>query len=348
MKNGLVVGGLVLSVAFSGFGCDEMTQQFTETEDDHITEDVAALTSPVTGAVKKPAGWTITPPWASGKTHTILKGYGIDKHVNTDSTTNSNDYYALDFDFALNEAVYPIADGTVVYAGPATGGWVGYGNIVFIEHIVGTAKFHSLYAHLNSVSVNPGPIARDSVIGLAGNTGTNVVHLHLAVYKNARFQNSAGGTGPYGGHAMVPEVLSDCRKNNSTCENLVAGDSLSAACGSACTRCVLNTRTDILPFYQSNGWDTSCGNRDAVVNDWCNIDPAGCIGVKTGSCASVCSDPYPNCACPATDNYCHIPPNTPGCPMTYPGGYCDPNGDMSYSPDGNWDRGYYERAAWCP
>ena len=56
----------------------------------------------------------------------------------------------------------------------------------------------------------------------------------------------------------------------------------------ACTACVLQNRTDILPFYQSSGWDTSCGNRNAIVANWCSIDPAGCANMRTGSCRSSC------------------------------------------------------------
>lgn len=60
------------------------------------------------------------------------------------------------------------------------------------------------------------------------------------------------------------------------------------------------------------------------------------------------SDPYPDCACPVapSNNLCHNAASTPGCPMTYPGGYCDPNGDASFF-DGNWDKGWYDYQAYC-
>jgi hypothetical protein len=75
-------------------------------------------------------------------------------------------------------------------------------------------------------------------------------------------------------------------KSSPTCQaSCIAGGS----CGNACTACVLQQRTDILPFYQSNGWDTSCGNRNAIVTNWCGIDPSGCASVKTGgACRSSC------------------------------------------------------------
>jgi murein DD-endopeptidase MepM/ murein hydrolase activator NlpD len=63
-------------------------------------------------------------------------------------------------------------------------------------------------------------------------------------------------------------------------------------CGSTCTGCVLGQRTDILPFYAANGWDTSCGNRDAIVANWCSIDPTGCVTAKSGpTCQSSCIAP---------------------------------------------------------
>ena len=41
-------------------------------------------------------------------------------------------------------------------------------------------------------------------------------------------------------------------------------------------------------------------------------------------------------------NFCHhLPiPRIDGCPMTFPGGYCDPNGDLQYW-DADYHLGYY-------
>jgi hypothetical protein len=57
-------------------------------------------------------------------------------------------------------------------------------------------------------------------------------------------------------------------------------------------------------------------------------------------------NPYPNCPCNQGDNYCNHGPSTPGCPMTFPGGYCDPNGNGSYD-DANWTQGWYEYQDYC-
>ena len=56
---------------------------------------------------------------------------------------------------------------------------------------------------------------------------------------------------------------------------------------------------------------------------------------------------YPSCPCGlASSNYCDIGPRTSGCPMTFSGGYCDPNGDGNYA-DADWVRGWNEYRAGC-
>jgi murein DD-endopeptidase MepM/ murein hydrolase activator NlpD len=254
-----------------------------------------SLTAPATGAIAKPSAFVIVPPWASGVSHRLAQTYGTNLHVNTNTPDHSNDYYALDIDLALNEAVYPVADGTVIYAGPASGGWAPYGNIVLLNHVVGGVNYQSLYAHLTSVASISGQVSTGTVIGHAGNTGTTAVHLHLAIYRSANFSNAAGAKGPYGGASVVPEPFASCTKAGSSCENLAVGNvlvrtaSAPPTCGTSCTQCVLGLRTDVLPFYQSNGWDTSCGNRDAILTNWCSLDPSGCASAKSSStCQASC------------------------------------------------------------
>lgn len=281
-----LLSGLVLLAA----ACAPEMESSDELE---LEETSQALTSPAACTFPKPAAFRITPPWAPGVSHQILQGYASGLHQYACRTNGTNDYYALDFNLALGESVMPIAEGTVVYAGPATGGWAGYGNIVFVEHIVNGIPYQSLYAHLDTVAVVGGQtVKRNTRLGGAGSTGTSSVHLHLAVYRGALFQWVTGSMGPYGGAAMVPEAFTKCTKNGGSCENLVTGDVLT---------------------------------RDATTTS---------------------SSLYPNCPCDRTDNYCHHPPQTNGCPMTLPGGYCDPNGDGSYA-DGDWVRGYNEYQTYC-
>lgn len=49
-----------------------------------------------------------------------------------------------------------------------------------------------------------------------------------------------------------------------------------------------------------------------------------------------------SCPCsddPDFDNFCLYGPSTASCPMTFPGGYCDPDGDGDFS-DGDWELGW--------
>lgn len=66
--------------------------------------------------------------------------------------------------------------------------------------------------------------------------------------------------------------------------------------------------------------------------------------------------PPPECPCldmvpgvtEEIDNFCFYGPNYPGCPMTEPGGYCDPDGDGNfYDEHGDWVQGYYDYLDQC-
>jgi len=190
---------------------------------------------PLSDAAVKQPSFVIVPPWAAGRSHTILQAYGTYQHQNTNSTERSNDFHAVDFDLGLGEPVYPVADGTVIYAGPATGGWEGYGTIVFLDHEVGSVHYQSLYAHLASVASVSGPVATSTMIGRAGGTGTGTsrVELHLAIYRGASFTTTdPNGVGPYAGEAVIPEPFVGCTKHGGVCETFVVGDVLLKASSS--------------------------------------------------------------------------------------------------------------------
>jgi hypothetical protein len=98
-----------------------------------------------------------------------------------------------------------------------------------------------------------------------------------------------------------------------------------------------------------NGWtDALC--------EWNGNGACGGQGPATSDCDHCCEagsppppPPPPSSACPCNggaDNFCLYPPNTAGCDMTAPGGYCDPNGDGSYD-DADWVRGYDEYHQQC-
>lgn len=75
-------------------------------------------------------------------------------------------------------------NGTVTFAG-----WNGgYGNKIEISHNNG---YKTIYAHLNSISVNVGQtVEKGSKIGIMGTTGDSTgVHLHIELYKNGQLKN---------------------------------------------------------------------------------------------------------------------------------------------------------------
>ncbi|HSK05664.1 MAG TPA: protein kinase [Kofleriaceae bacterium] len=190
---------------------------------------IAPPPDPLASSFAKPPSFVIVPPWEAGRSHTVLQAYGTYQHQNTNSTERVNDFHALDFDLELDEAVYPIADGTVIYAGPATGGWEGFGNIVVLDHAVGTTRYQSLYAHLHSVADVSGAVSTSTIIGRAGRSGsgTSRVALHLAIYRGASFAaDDPNGIGPYGGETVLPEPFASCTKSGATCARLVTGDVL--------------------------------------------------------------------------------------------------------------------------
>jgi murein DD-endopeptidase MepM/ murein hydrolase activator NlpD len=85
---------------------------------------------------------------------------------------------AIDIAGSVGAAVTAADGGYVVLAG---GGWNGgYGNHVIIDHGNG---FTTLYAHLNSIFVEPGmTVSKGQEIGTMGNTGNSTgPHLHLEV-----------------------------------------------------------------------------------------------------------------------------------------------------------------------
>ena len=179
----------------------------------HGTED---------GAAAKAPRFVIVPPWQEGAKHTVKCGYGCGKHQHAASTGAPNDEYGLDFDLGRDDAVHPVADGTVVYAGPglpgATTGWTDYGDLVYVQH---RDDYSSLYAHLGSLAVETGDeVTTATPLGVAGESGTEGgVHLHFALYEDAT--DSRGM--PYGGRSVVPEPFAQC---SGDCEDLVEGSEL--------------------------------------------------------------------------------------------------------------------------
>lgn len=95
----------------------------------------------------------------------------------------------IDFGAAKGTPVHATAGGTVVAAGPLAENDGKYGNTVIIDH----GAQRSLYAHLNSVSVQAGQrVQTGQLIGAVGETGLATgPHLHLEVRQNSRLIDPA-------------------------------------------------------------------------------------------------------------------------------------------------------------
>jgi hypothetical protein len=174
--------------------------------------------------------FTIVPPWVNGEWHSILAGYGPNANspAHTNYTNGPQDYYALDFGMPLSSPIYPVARGTVLYAGQAGTSFAGYGNIIFIDHGNG---YQSLYAHLSQINVTTGSqVTTTSLIGRSGNGGDQQdPHLHFALYQGASLAPvSAGGPYPRNGTAVVPERFTNCTRLQAQppCENLLTSNKL--------------------------------------------------------------------------------------------------------------------------
>ncbi len=92
------------------------------------------------------------------------------------------------------DTVHAIADGKVVHANPVAGR-SNYGRYVVVEHDWGYGPFYSLYAHLKSISVEPGRRVRaGGRLGSLGYTGAGInrrrahLHLELNLLLNRRFE----------------------------------------------------------------------------------------------------------------------------------------------------------------
>ncbi len=102
---------------------------------------------------------------------------------------SGNDYWsghlAIDIAAFTGDLVSAVDSGVVIYAGPVSGG---YGNMVMIDHGNG---YQSLYAHLNSWTVNCGQsVYQGSLIGYAGSTGNSTgPHLHFEIRYMGGFIN---------------------------------------------------------------------------------------------------------------------------------------------------------------
>ncbi|PRQ05251.1 hypothetical protein [Enhygromyxa salina] len=107
-------------------------------------------------------------------------------------------------------------------------------------------------------------------------------------------------------------------------------------CAPACGDGMCNGAENCGSCEQDCGACANCPNNSCGDDESCISCPADC-----GACTCPCVNNNPE-----FNNFCHHGPNTAGCPMTQPGGYCDPNGDGSYQ-DADWNLGFFDYAAQC-
>lgn len=92
------------------------------------------------------------------------------------------------------------APGVVIKAGPATG----YGNVVFVSHVMNGEVWTTVYAHLNAITVGSGQqVAAGQTVGTLGNTGWSTgPHLHFELHRGkwAPGQPNAIDPAPYIGY----------------------------------------------------------------------------------------------------------------------------------------------------
>lgn len=202
--------------------------------------NVAALTSPIAGAVALPDGVDMKLPFPAMARVRVLSGYsptgGSSLHADTSECCKANDYYALDLNYAdeasagLGMPILAPLDGEVVRAGWASAGWANYGLRVILRHDLGDGHvYHTLYAHLNAIDdavVEGATVERGQVIGELGRScqgelscgSFSTPHLHWAMHRDSMVGGTGTG-GSYGGNAVVPEPFDGH-------EDLSAGDVL--------------------------------------------------------------------------------------------------------------------------
>ncbi|WP_424534325.1 peptidoglycan DD-metalloendopeptidase family protein [Sphaerisporangium viridialbum] len=151
------------------------------------------LQTPLTSAANGGAGYA----WQNGSYYN--EGY----HVNCNTSSSMNQYYALDLGMNQGDPVLaPGGAGTVKYAGQAPSGWQTCGLYVIVDHGGG---WWSVVCHLSAFYVRTGQqITNNTIIGAVGGTGGFAPHLHFSLMYNAKL-TAAGGV--YGGQSARPRHL---------------------------------------------------------------------------------------------------------------------------------------------
>ncbi|RHB48130.1 murein hydrolase activator EnvC [Exiguobacterium sp. AM39-5BH] len=112
----------------------------------------------------------------------------------------SESHRGIDLVNATGTPIVAAAPGVVIKAASATG----YGNVVFVSHIVGGEVWTTVYAHLNAITVTSGQtVGAGQTVGTLGSTGWSTgPHLHFELHRGqwAPGQPNAVDPGPYIGY----------------------------------------------------------------------------------------------------------------------------------------------------
>ncbi|WP_214715963.1 M23 family metallopeptidase [Exiguobacterium sp. s151] len=143
----------------------------------NVTGPATSFVRPVSGYVSSPFGPRQNPLTGVAESHR-----GIDL-VNATGTP-----------------IVAAAPGIVIKAARATG----YGNVVFVSHIVGGEVWTTVYAHLDAITVTSGQtVGAGQTVGTLGSTGWSTgPHLHFELHRGqwAPGQPNAVDPGPYIGY----------------------------------------------------------------------------------------------------------------------------------------------------
>ena len=87
----------------------------------------------------------------------------------------------IDLVNASGTPIVSSAPGVVIKAAPATG----YGNVVFVSHVINGEIWTTVYAHLNAITIGAGQqVAAGQTVGTLGNTGWSTgPHLHFELHR---------------------------------------------------------------------------------------------------------------------------------------------------------------------
>jgi lipoprotein NlpD len=132
----------------------------------------ASVTKPSTSPAYNagtPAASGRVAAWRWPTSGTVVRGYSSSVHK------------GIDIDGARGDAIYAVADGTVVYAGT---GIVGLGRLLIVKH---DEEYLSAYGHNERLHVAEGAVVRaGEKIAEKGSSGTDSVKLHFEVRRKGK------------------------------------------------------------------------------------------------------------------------------------------------------------------